>query len=248
MTTKAVRSRDRGTSGERTLGESTLRGLRGLGVRTASELSPDDPGRLFPVREELRAVLPFAGLRRGGTLAVVGSTSLTLSMLAEATVRGNWAAVIGRPDLSALAAAELGVELSRLALVPELGSEPIAALDALFEGIDLLVLSLGRLRLPEHRRTGTLRKLVSRAKSRGVALLVDEAVPGADSVIRCTGREWLGVQSGHGMFSGQRLHVEWRGHRDHGATVLHLPESEEQRSDSRSAVTDRAVVPMLEAG
>src|SRR5205807_8976144 len=77
----------------------------------------------FPVAEPLAALLPGGGLRRGSVIAVHGSLSLLLALLAAATAQGAWAAVIGVGDLGVLAAAEAGVVVRRLALVPRPGSD-----------------------------------------------------------------------------------------------------------------------------
>lgn len=74
-------------------------------------------GRVLPVRADLAALLPAGGLPRGTTIAVDGSTALLLTLLATATARGSWAAVVGMPSLGLLAASEIGVALCRLALV-----------------------------------------------------------------------------------------------------------------------------------
>jgi hypothetical protein len=68
------------------------------------------------------------GLRRGSTMSVAGSTALVLALLAEATGEGSWAAITGMPDVGVVAAAELGVDLERLALVPDPGAEVAAVL------------------------------------------------------------------------------------------------------------------------
>jgi len=81
-------------------------------------------GRVLPVRGELADLLPWGGLRRGSTVSVRGSTSLLLALLATATAEGCWAAVVGLPHLGVLAAAELGVAVHRLALVPQPGTDP----------------------------------------------------------------------------------------------------------------------------
>src|SRR5439155_27147083 len=73
--------------------------------------------RLLPVREPLRALLPEPGLRLGTVVAVSGSTSLALALVAEATTSGSWCAAAGLGSLGLAAAAELGVALERLVLV-----------------------------------------------------------------------------------------------------------------------------------
>ena len=52
---------------------------------------------------------------------MVGSTSLALQLVAAASAAGSWVAAVGVPALGAVAAAEAGVVLERLALVPRPG-------------------------------------------------------------------------------------------------------------------------------
>ena len=100
-------------------------GLTGL-VRPASAHVPHPDGvgeRILPVLPELRGLFPAGGLRRGSTVLVGGSTSLLLSLLTSASSAGSWCAVVGMPDLGLVAAAEFGIALGRLALVPDPGPD-----------------------------------------------------------------------------------------------------------------------------
>ena len=108
--------------------------LPGL-VRRASELTTGVAGlgadRVRPVLPELRELFGGQGLRRGSTVAVstgpsvwpAGGSSLVLALLAEASRAGSWCAVVGLPTFGAVAAAEAGIALDRLALVPNPGPE-----------------------------------------------------------------------------------------------------------------------------
>ncbi|HEX4703670.1 MAG TPA: hypothetical protein VH352_16190, partial [Pseudonocardiaceae bacterium] len=92
--------------------------------------------QILPVRAELADLLPLHGLRRGSTVVVRGSTTVLLALLAEATAAGSWAAVVGMPDLGLLAAAELGVAMPRLAVVPKPGANFGDVVAALLDGVD----------------------------------------------------------------------------------------------------------------
>src|SRR5690349_19612437 len=94
-------------------------------IRPAGGADESGAHRLLPVLPELSGLLPGRGLRRGSTVAIAvgpasaaGSTSLLLAMLAAASRAGSWCAVVGVPALGLLAAAESGIALDRLALVP----------------------------------------------------------------------------------------------------------------------------------
>src|SRR2546423_11894587 len=77
----------------------------------------------LPLLGALTELFPGGGLRRGATVAVTGSTSLALALLAGPSQAGSWTAGVGRPDPRLVAAAELGVDLARLALGPRPGAQ-----------------------------------------------------------------------------------------------------------------------------
>src|SRR3954465_9011169 len=116
-------------------------------VRAAGDT--DEPGvhRVLPVAPELSGLLPGRGLRRGSTVSVAtgrsqpagGGTSLLLALLSEASRTGSWCAVVGVPALGAVAAAESGIALDRLALVPNPGPEWTTVVAALLDGVDIVV-------------------------------------------------------------------------------------------------------------
>jgi hypothetical protein len=178
---------------------ATARGLlrrledRAAGPRPAAE--PGADGRVLPVGAPLATLLPGGGLRRGTTVAVagtVGATSLVLALLAEASAGGAWAGVIGRPDLGLVAAAEAGVALERLALVPYPGADLVAVTAALLDGLDLVVVA-GRVLHGSDRA-----RLAARARQRGAVLLPLGPWPGADVELTCEQGRWRGVGTGSG--------------------------------------------------
>ncbi|MDQ0377437.1 hypothetical protein [Amycolatopsis thermophila] len=187
---------------------ATLAALPGVstasGVAAAAEHARLT-GRVLPVRPELRRLLPSAGLRRGSTIAVRGSASLLLALLAEATATGSWAAAVGMPDLGLVAAAELGVEVSRLALVPRPGAEFTAVTAALLDGVDVVAVA-ARGAAPQDAR-----RLSARARHRGVVLLSLGPWPGAEVELRCEAGRWTGLEGGHGYLRERRVRVQGAG-------------------------------------
>lgn len=129
-------------------------------VRPASE-------SLLPVPESLAGLLP-AGLPRGSVAVLSGARSVPVGMTAAVTAAGGHAAVVGVPDFGLLAAAEMGADLSRLALVPEPGTDPVEVAAVLMDGMDLVVLGLGGRCVPMARA----RAVVARARQRGCTLVV----------------------------------------------------------------------------
>src|SRR5204863_1388353 len=79
------------------------------------------------------------GAGAGGPLRSLGATTLLLALLAVASQAGSWCAVVGVPTLGAAAAAEVGVALDRLALVPYPGPDWATVVAALLDGVDVVV-------------------------------------------------------------------------------------------------------------
>lgn len=115
---------------------------------------------------------PAAPMRLArGTVAVLsGARSLPLSMVAEVTAAGGNAAIVGHPDIGLLAAVEMGADLSRLAVIPNPGTDPVEVAAVLTDGMDLVVLGLGGRRVTRTRA----RAVVARARHRGCTLLVTD--------------------------------------------------------------------------
>jgi hypothetical protein len=175
-----------------------------LGVASELATVPADRAKVLPVHDELVDLFPWGGLRRGSTVAVRGSTSLLLALLAEATGSGSWAAVVGLPNLGVLAAAECGVAADRLALVPRPGSQPAAVIAALLDGVDLVAVAteLG---------DAAARRLSARARHRGAVLLSLVSWPAADLELTCEPGGWTGLGEGHGHLRHRQVRVHSRG-------------------------------------
>ena len=143
-------------------------------------------------------ILP-EGLRRGGTTVVTGSTSLVLAMLAHACAGGAWAAVVGQPTVGLLAAAQAGVSLDRLAVVPRPGLEAPTVVAALLDGVDVVVVG------PEVALTDAdRRRLSARARDRGSVLLSTVDWPGAGVGAHGRAGRWTGIGRGRGAAAHAR--------------------------------------------
>jgi hypothetical protein len=230
---------------------------------------PEADGRLLPVVPPLTGLLPWGGLRRGSTVVVTvegregatdtrvgstgtrdvlgsagaGATSLLLAVLAGASAAGAWAAVVGRPELGLVAAAEAGVALERLALVPYPGADLVAVTAALLDGLDLVAVSCP----PAALRAADRQRLAARARQRGAVLVAFGSWPGADVELGCVPEGWQGVDDGGGgRLRARRARVRLRGRvapTGHEAVLL-LP-----GADGRPAPADPAVPARLqEAG
>jgi hypothetical protein len=179
---------------------------------------------VLPVAGPLRSLLPEGGLRRGSTVALSSPGSLLFALLAEASIRGAWCALVGLPGLGLVAASEAGLVLSRVALVPRPGAELVAVTAALLDGVDLVAVA-GVQRLP----AGARQRLAARARHRGRVLLPIGHWPGADLRVGQVEGRWHGLVGGGGgrlRYRRALVRVEGRGlaHRGRAAELL-LPGS-----------------------
>jgi hypothetical protein len=182
--------------------------LRSSGVAGRTELG--GPGatlageRLLPVLPALEPLLPGRGLRRGTTVAVARSAALALALVAGASAAGSWVAAVGLPDLGIVAAAETGVALERLALVPAPGARAWpAVVAALLDAIDLVLV-----RSPPRLPAAQARRLSARARERGAVLVPLGAWPEpADLRLAVTSSTWHGLGQGHGNLQARRVEV-----------------------------------------
>lgn len=177
--------------------------------------------RVLPVTGPFEGLFPGGGVRRGSVVATEGpgATSLTLALVAGASQAGVWTVAVGVPALGLAAAAELGVDLERLVVVPP---PPVAqwstVVAALVDAFEVLVVR------PEARvRPTDARRLVARARERGAVLYHlpsrrAGAWPEAPD-LRCTvvAASWSGLgrdATGSGHLRSRQVTVEVAGRRE----------------------------------
>jgi hypothetical protein len=132
-----------------------------------------------------------------------GSMSLALALLSGPSAGGSWCAVVGAPDLGLVAAAQFGIDLERLAVVPAPGARWAVVTAALLEGFDVVLL-----RPDGQAAQSDARKLEARARERGAVLAVLGDWPGsADIHLRVTSGRWRGLGEGFGYLAGRQLEV-----------------------------------------
>lgn len=163
----------------------------------------------LPVSPALSTILPD-GLRRGSTLSVTGSISLLLALLGDASAHGAWCALVGFPRISAEAAAEYGVDLTRLAIVPATGEHWTTAVGALLDAVDVVAARPPRL-VP-----GDVRRLAARARTREAVLVPyltgdPSGWPGADVRLTAHGGHWSGIGAGTGRLAARKVEVRAEG-------------------------------------
>ncbi|MGI9120401.1 MAG: hypothetical protein ACR2G7_09835 [Acidimicrobiales bacterium] len=177
--------------------------------------------QLLPVLAPLEPLFPEGGLRRGSTVMVQGApgaTSLALALGAAASAAGSWGAAVNLPSLGLLAAAELGVVLERVVVVPDPPSGAWATVvAALLDAVDLVWVGL-----PRRVALGEARRLVARARERGSVLVpvaphalgAGAAVPAgrgwpqaADIRLRTASSAWIGPLGGPGHLEARQVEV-----------------------------------------
>jgi hypothetical protein len=168
--------------------------LAELGVVPASALGADVVGhgtdQRLPVLAGFAGLLP-GGLARGSTVAVTargaGATSLLLALLAGPSQDGAWCAVVGLPLLSLAAAADMGVVLERLAVVPRPGPEAAAVTATLLDGFDLVAVACAG---PP--RAAVCSHLSARARHSKSVLVPVSPWLGATLTVSAEAGEWFG--------------------------------------------------------
>lgn len=159
----------------------------------------------LPVLAPLVPVLP-QGLRRGSTVAVTRSISLLLALLGGPSADGAWCALVGLPGISAEAAAEYGIDLSRLAVVPTPGPGWLTAVGALLDAVDIVVV-----RPPPRVSDGDLRRLAARVRGRDAVLVPylagRDRWPRTDIELDLADGQWSGLGVGHGRLHRRQVTV-----------------------------------------
>lgn len=193
-------------------------------------------GRVLPVLDPLAPLFP-EGLQRGSLVGVSGpgGVTLVLSLLAEPLAQGSWAAVVGLPDLGLEAVAALGVELSRVALVPDPGPNWTAVVSVLLDALDVVVV-----RPPGYCRPADARRLAARTRERGSVLLVSGGGPAwperPDLELAVETDGWEGLGSGVGTLRRRAARVVVSGRRSAGrprAMTCWLPGPDGRLATSR---------------
>jgi hypothetical protein len=160
------------------------------------------------------------GIQRGATVVVdghpgAGATSLAFELAAAATATGEWAAAVDLDGtLGAEAAAAAGVALERFAVVSRVPPARWATVvAALLDGISLVIAEV-----PRHVAAADARRLVARARERGVVLVPVGRWPG-DAALRLSaaGGAWHGLAPGAGLLRERTRSVRVEGH---GTAVL----------------------------
>ncbi|GAA3759984.1 hypothetical protein GCM10022240_10680 [Microbacterium kribbense] len=157
---------------------------------------------VLPVLAALAELLPGGGLRPGAAYTVSPSASLLLALLVRPSQTGSWCAVVGMPELGAEAAEALGVDLSRLVLIPDPGPRWLAVTATVAD-----VLPVVAVRPRSGAGTAEIARLSARLREKGTVLLVQGRWPQAEASLSIDAPQWSGVGDGHGYLTRRALTV-----------------------------------------
>jgi hypothetical protein len=110
------------------------------------------------------------------------------------------------PTLGAVAAAEAGIALDRLALVPNPGPDWTTIVAALLDGVDIVVAAS-----PGPIAPSVASRLTARARQRGSVLMSYGRWDGADITFDAVRGEWHGLEQGRGRLRSRQLTITTQG-------------------------------------
>ncbi len=158
--------------------------------------------RSLPTHPALAGLLPEGALKEGAAYSVAPSSSLVLALLAGPSAAGAWCAVVGMPELGVEAAAQFGIDLDRLVLVPHPGDQWLAVTAAIAEVLTVVVA-----RPTSRTSDGNIARLAARLRQRGATLIVLGPWPQTEAMLSITESRWSGLGSGHGYLDSREVTV-----------------------------------------
>lgn len=157
---------------------------------------------VLPTHPALATLLPGQGLRAGASYSIGGSAALLFALLAQPSQAGSWCGVVGMPGLGLEAAAKMGVDLSRVVLIPDPGQRWLAVVSTIAD-----VLPVVAVRPPARAKDADISRLSARLRDRGAVLLVQGPWPQTEAMIDVSEPQWDGLGQGHGLLSERQLTV-----------------------------------------
>lgn len=151
----------------------------------------------------LAPLFPTGALRAGVAYGVTGSTTLAMALLAAASTDGDWCGVVGVPELGVEAAAQLGVALDRVVLVPAPGRRWVTVVAAMADVLGMVVV-----RPPIPAYDAEAARLSARLRQHGGTLVALGPWPQCEARLEVVDSTWVGVGAGHGHLTGRQGTVQ----------------------------------------
>jgi hypothetical protein len=175
-------------------------------VRSARDLAPGvgvvSDADLLPVLPALQDLLPLGALQRGSIVAADSWSMLCLALAAGPVASGAWCAAAGIAEFGVAAAADAGLDPTRLLLIPDLGPNWPQVVMSLLDGCDLVLLR------PSDRPSAQIRrKLEAAVRKHGAVLIVAGDWDGAQVRLRIASQVWTGIGLGHGRLRERKVQV-----------------------------------------
>ncbi len=193
-------------------------------------------GPLLPLDDALVPLLT-RGLRKGQVIAVEGSTSLVLALVARASLDGAWTAMVGMPNVGVLAATRRGIDLSRVALIPYPGVQAPATLGVCIDDMDVVIAGQG-LAISDADR----RRLAARARESGCVVIAAGRWPGAHTQLTVEEGRWGGLGAGEGRLRERDVTVAITGRTAGTARRVVVPLDVDNSSVRTGGAVRRATV------
>jgi hypothetical protein len=151
--------------------------------------------------ESLPGMAGILRLRTGGAYAV-DSPGLAMALMAGPSQAGEWTAVVGAPDFGLEAAAELGVDLRRVVVVPRPGEHWLSVTAGLLDVAGVVVV-----RPPVPVTEHQAERLRARLRQKDAALVCWGSWPRCDATLTVSDSSWLGLGRGHGHLTARQVVV-----------------------------------------
>lgn len=180
-----------------------LRTVQDLRARIAAMQATTLGARTLPTDPAVAPLLPGGALKAGVVYGVPGSVALAMLLLAGPSAAGAWCGVVGMPEFGVEAAAEFGIALDRLVLVPRPGEHWLSVTAQVAE-----VLPVVLVRPPDAGASpAEVARLASRLRQRGSTLLVAGRWSGLEAELATAGGAWTGIGAGWGYLAGREAEV-----------------------------------------
>lgn len=158
--------------------------------------------RGIPTHPSIAELLPGGGLKQGAAYSVDRSAMLLMTLLAAPSAAGMWCAVVGVPEFGVEAAAQFGIDLERLVLVPNPGDQWLAVTAAVADVMGVVVT-----RPPSRSSDSAVARLAARLRQNGTTLLVLGSWPQSEAMLSISDARWHGIGEGYGHLAAREATV-----------------------------------------